>query len=142
MTHSTPDAMTYSVTIYDETLPGERTASRRLDLLSSTLTLREMIRRRVYEEVQEYHAAPPAAVFHGLVTPTPTEAALNGPKPEHAPKRRIDWEAQYEKALAAFERNGFFVLVGDRQVESLDEEIQLKLDTEVSFVKLVALVGG
>ena len=133
--------MPYTVTLYDETLPGERTASRQLSLLSSTLTLRELIRRRVYEEVQEYHAAPPAAVFRGLVTPLPTEAALNGPKPD-APKRRIDWEAQYEKALTAFERNGFFVLVGDRQVESLDEEIHLKIDTEVSFVKLVALVGG
>ena len=134
--------MTTSVLIYDETLPGERTASRRLDLLTSTITLRELIRRRVYEEVQEYHAAPPSAVFTGLVTPSPVEAALNGPKPEHAPKRRLDWEAQYEKALSAFARNGFFVLVGDRQVESLDEEIHLKVDTEVSFVKLVALVGG
>ncbi len=134
--------MTHSITIYDETLPGERTASRRLDLLSSTITLRELIRRRVYEEVQEYHAAPPSAVFRGLVTPSPVEAALNGPKLEQAVKRRLDWEAQYEKALAAFARNGFFVLVGDRQVESLDEEIHLKVDTEVSFVKLVALVGG
>ena len=138
----TQSVTTTSITIYDETLPGERTASRRLDLLSSTITLRELIRRRVYEEVQEYHAAPPSAVFRGLVTPSPTEAALNGPKPEHAPKRRLDWEAQYEKALSAFARNGFFVLVGDRQVESLDEEIHLKVDTEVSFVKLVALVGG
>ena len=133
--------MTHTITIYDETLPGERTASLRLDLLTSTITLRELIRRRVYEEVQDYHAAPDAAVFRGLVTPTPVEAALNGVKPAPA-KRRIDWEAQYEKALAAFARNGFFVLVGDRQVESLDEEIQLKVDTEVSFVKLVALVGG
>ncbi len=138
----TLSAMTTSITIYDETLPGERTASRRLDLLSSTITLRELIRRRVYEEVQEYHAAPPSAVFRGLVTPSPMEAALNGPKPEHPVKRRLDWEAQYEKALSAFAGNGFFVLVGDRQVESLDEEIQLKVDTEVSFVKLVALVGG
>ena len=130
-----------TVTLYDETLPGERTASLRLDLLSSTITLRELIRRRVYEEVLDYHAAPPTAVFRGLVTPTPVEAALNGVKPPST-KRRIDWEAQYEKALSAFARNGFFVLVGDRQVESLDEEIHLKVDTEVSFVKLVALVGG
>ncbi|MGI4788142.1 MAG: hypothetical protein ACRYFS_04760 [Janthinobacterium lividum] len=134
--------MALTVTIYDETLPGERTHSLRLEVLTSTITLRELIRRRVYEEVQEYHAAPPSAVFHGLVTPSPVEVALNGPKPEHFTKRHIDWEAQYEKALSAFARNGFFVLVGDRQVGSLDEEITLKVDTEVSFVKLVALVGG
>jgi len=135
--------MAICVTIFDETVSGERTPTLRLDLLSSTITLRELIRRRVYEEVQEYHAAPPSAMFRGLVTPTAVEAALNGPKPPHpAVKRRMDWEAQYERALQAFARNGFFVLVGDRQVEDLDEELELKVDTEVSFVKLVALVGG
>ena len=134
--------MAFCVTIFDETLSGERTASLRLDLLSSTITARELIRRRVYEEVQEYHAAPPSAVFRGLVTPTAAEAALNATKPTHAIKRRVDWEAQYERALSAFARNGFFVLVGDRQVESLDEPLELKVDTEVSFVKLVALMGG
>ena len=131
-----------SVLLYDETLGGERTASLRLDLLTSTVTVRELIRRRVYEGVQQYHAAPPDAVFRGLVTPTAAETALNGEKPAPKAKRRIDWEAQFEKAVQAFERNGFFVLVGDRQVEDLDAPVTLKLDTEVSFVKLVALVGG
>ena len=135
--------MAITLTIFDETLPGERTVSLRLNLLTATITLRELIRRRVYEEVQEYHAAPPTAVFRGLVTPTPVEAALNGPKPVSSPvKRRIDWEAQCERAWEAFDRNGFFVLVGDRQIESLDEDLELKVHTEVSFVKLVALVGG
>lgn len=135
--------MAICVTIFDETLSGSRTPSLRLDLLSSTITLRELIRRRVYEEVQEYHAAPPSAPFRGLVTPTATETALNGRKPiSHPIKRHVDWEAQYERALQAFARNGFFVLVGERQVEDLDEALELKVDTEVSFVKLVPLVGG
>lgn len=134
--------MAICVTIFDETLSGARTPSLRLDLLTSTITLRELIRRRIYEEVQEYHAAPPSVVFRGLVTPTETETALNGSKPPHAVKRRVDWEAQYERALQAFARNGFFILVGDRQMEDLDEALELKVDTEVSFVKLVALVGG
>ena len=131
-----------SVLLYDETLGGERTASLRLDLLTATVTVRELIRRRVYEEVQQFHAAPPDTIFRGLVTPTATETALNGQKPTHAAKRRVDWEAQYEKAVQAFERNGFFVLVGDRQVEDLDAPVTLNVDTEVSFVKLVPLVGG
>ena len=81
-------------------------------------------------------------MFRGLVTPSPAERLLNGEKDKTKSRRRIDWEAQYERALAAFARNGFFVLVGDRQVEDLDEEIELKVHTEVSFVKLVPLVGG
>ena len=32
--------------------------------------------------------------------------------------------------------------VGDRQAATLDEEFEVKVDTEVSFVKLVRLVGG
>ncbi len=132
-----------SVLFYDETLGGERIACLRLDLLTSTVTVRELIRRRVYEEVQQYHAAPPAVPFRGLVTPSALETALNGPKPpRETVKRRVDWEAQYEKAVQAFERNGFFVLVGDRQVTDLDAPVELKVDTDVSFVKLVALVGG
>ena len=45
-------------------------------------------------------------------------------------------------AETAFSRNGFVVLVGDRQIEELDEEVDLRRDTEVTFLKLVALVGG
>ena len=133
---------TTTITLYDETLPGERTPALSLSLLSSRITLRELIRRRIYEEVQQYHVAPPETLFRGLVTPSPAERLLNGEKAETKPRRRLDWEAQYERALAAFARNGFFVLVGDRQVEDLDEEIELKVHTEVSFVKLVPLVGG
>jgi hypothetical protein len=48
----------------------------------------------------------------------------------------------FKRALEAFDRNGFFVLVGNRQAESLNESFEVKVETEVSFVKLVPLVGG
>lgn len=131
-----------TITLYDETLSGERTPALRLSLLTSRMTLRELIRRRIYEEVQEHNAAPAAHPFRGLVTPTDAERALNGDKDTPPTKKRVDWEAQYARALDAFRRNGFFVLVGDRQMEDLDDEIELKLDTVISFVKLVPLVGG
>ena len=78
--------------------------------------------------------------FRGLVEPTNAEKVLNGYKLKA--KRKIDWQEQYQKALEAFERNGFFVLVGNRQAESLDQQFEVKVDTEVSFVKLMPLVGG
>ena len=55
---------------------------------------------------------------------------------------RIDWEQQADAALTAFGRNGFFVLVGDRQVEDLDEELTLDDASRVVFIRLVQLVGG
>jgi hypothetical protein len=131
--------MSVVVTISDQSLSGERTGSLKLSLLTSNITLRELIRRRVYEEVQEYNAAMPE-YFKGLVEPTEAERVLNGYRIRKG--RKIDWEEQFKKAVTAFEQNGFFVLVDDRQAADLDEEITLKIDTDIAFVKLVPLVGG
>ena len=56
--------------------------------------------------------------------------------------RRLDWQAQAEAALDAFMHNGFFVFVGDRQIDDLDEQLTLADTDVVSFVRLVPLVGG
>ena len=45
-------------------------------------------------------------------------------------------------AVEAFSRNGFVVLVDDRQVESLDAVLDVSRRTEITFLKLVPLVGG
>lgn len=128
-----------TVTFVDETTSGERRDSFGLEIAEERLTLGELIRRRVFQEVAEYHAAGPE-VFRGLVQPTATEQALNGDR-SRTP-RRVDPERQYALARKAFGRNGFLVLVGDRQIEDLDEEIDLPMGTEVVFLKLVPLVGG
>jgi len=47
-----------------------------------------------------------------------------------------------EGGQVRFERNGFFVLVGDRQVTNLDDPVSLTGNPEISFVKLTPLVGG
>ena len=57
-------------------------------------------------------------------------------------QRKIDWEEQYKRALKGFQANGFILLVDDRQLDDLDEEIELRYDTKVSFLRLVPLVGG
>jgi hypothetical protein len=56
--------------------------------------------------------------------------------------RRVDWEQQADKALAAFGRNGFFVLVAGQQVTDPDEALDLAPDTDIRFIRLVQLVGG
>ncbi|MBW3622639.1 MAG: hypothetical protein KY468_04435 [Armatimonadetes bacterium] len=131
--------MSATIRIYDETAAGDRTNALTLDFLTARISVRELIRRRVYEEVQEYNASTPE-VFRGLVQPTDAERVLNGYKLRE--RRRIGWEQQYARAVEAFERNGFFILVDDRQAESLEEEIDLKISSEVSFIKLTPLVGG
>lgn len=131
--------MPATLTVHDETASGQKTNTFTLDCLTERMTVRELIRARIYQEVQDYNQKQPE-YFRGLVEPTNAERVLNGYKLKA--KRKIDWQEQYHRALDAFGRNGFFVLVGDKQAESLDQEFEVKVDTEVSFVKLVPLVGG
>jgi hypothetical protein len=131
--------MPATLTIHDETTSGRKTNTFTLDCLTEYLTVRELIRARIYQEVQDYNLKEPE-YFRGLVEPTNAEKVLNGYRLRA--KRKIDWQEQYQKALEAFERNGFFILVGNRQAESLDQQFEVRVDTEVSFVKLVPLVGG
>jgi hypothetical protein len=127
------------LTVHDETTSGQKTNIFNLDCLTEKMTVRELIRARIYQEVQDYNQKQPE-YFRGLVQPTEAERVLNGYKLRA--RRRIDWQEQYQRALEAFGRNGFFVLVGNKQAESLDQEFEVKVDTEVSFVRLVPLVGG
>lgn len=128
--------------IRDETATGQSVHTFSLEFESESITVRELIRERVYQEVSEYNfrSRREESVFRGLVQPTDAERALNGFK---VPKGRdIDWEAQFRQAIDAFGRNGFFILVDDRQAEALEETIVIRPSTQVSFVKLTPLVGG
>src|SRR2546426_679343 len=90
---------------------GQKTNTFTLDCLPERMTVRELIRARIYKEVQDYNQREPE-YFRGLVEPSAAERVLNGFKLKA--KRKIDWEEQYKRALEAFDRNGFFVLVGNR----------------------------
>jgi hypothetical protein len=100
------------VTFVDETTSGPAGESWGLEIAEERLSARELIRRRVFQEV--------------------AERSPRGPDPER----------QCELAFDAFGRNGFLLLVADRQVEDLDDEVDLPAGTEVVFLKLVPLVGG
>ncbi len=134
--------MLITITVQDRTTAGDRTSELTLEFLSERVTVRELIRSRVYQEVTEYNARQ---VMSGtgpnvrLVQLTEAEQTLNG---ERKRDTRRDWQAEYEKALTSFERNGFLLLAGKRQLVDLDEEIDLRHDTEVVFLKLVPLIGG
>ena len=127
------------VTIADETTSGQRGDTWMLEIAEERLALREVIRRRVFKEVAEYNARQPA-VFRSLVQPAGAELTPNGYTLRE--QRHVDAEAQYLLAVQAFGRNGFVVLVNDRQVEDLDAEVDLPAGPEVAFLKLVPLVGG
>ena len=133
--------MPTTLTIYDETTAGDRGDAIELSFPTEQITVRELIRERVYQEVQDHNLnLTQQPVFKGLVQPTDAEQTLNGYKLKKP--RQIDWKPQFDKALEGFEKNQVLVLVNDHQAESLDETIEITRGTEVSFVKLMPLVGG
>src|SRR5262245_2387249 len=136
--------MSITLTIRDETASGKVYSETPLVFPAERITVRELIRERVYQEVQDFNREQGEQVFRGLVQPTDTERALNGQRPEYRlnKHRTIDWKDQFEKALVAFEANGFFILIDQSQAESLDQEFNIRPSTEVSFVRLTMLVGG
>jgi len=45
-------------------------------------------------------------------------------------------------AIEGFFTNAYFVIIDDRQAETLDEKFVVGPQTKVSFIKLTPLVGG
>lgn len=131
--------MANRLNIHDTNTLGDDGPVLVLDFLTEQITVRELIRSRVYQEVKDFNTQQPE-FFKGLVQPTETEQTLNGYRLRKP--RQIDWEAQFEKALTAFQSNGFIILVDDEQVTELEEEITIVPDTSVAFMKLIPLVGG
>ena len=133
--------MPATLTVYDESTTGNRDNPIVLEFLTEHITVRELIRQRVYQEVQDYNLnVAKQPVFRGLVQPTDAEQTLNGYKLKT--NRQIDWQRQFDKAVEGFQANRILVLINDRQAESLEEKVTITPETEVSFLKLVLLVGG
>ena len=129
--------MPLTLSIVDETTAGERQSAGAFQFDAVTLTLRELIRVRVQQEVKRFNETE-SEVFRGLVQPDPSERILNGVRERPV----LDWEKQYNKAIAAFKGNGFIVLLDERQITDLDETLHLTPQSQLTFLKLVPLMGG
>ena len=130
--------MTATLTIRDESSSGQTLHEFALEV-PERITVRELIRSRVYQEVKDFNVRQPER-FQGLVQPSDAERAVNGCGLRK--RRQINWKAQYERALTAFRSGQILVLLDDRQLESLDEQIVVTPTSRISFLRLTLLVGG
>jgi len=128
-----------TITIKDETFSGKVLQEIDLEFPTDIVTVQDIITGRVTREVENYNSKLPA-YFNGLIEPSDAEKTLNGYKLK--PKKIIDAEKQVYVALDAFQRNVFFVLIDNLQSESLEQMVELKKSTAISFIKLTPLVGG
>ncbi len=122
--------------VTDETATGNILHKISLDFEKEYISVKELIEARIRQEIKRY-ANDVVSYKKGLVLPAGLEKRLNKKK---APA--IDMEKQLYVALEAFQKNGFFILIDDEQVESLDEMFLVDESTQVSFIKLTPLVGG
>jgi hypothetical protein len=129
--------MSIAVKIVDQTLGVHPPLTRELRLVSERTTVRELIKRRIDEEVAALNAG--REDLRPLVIPTEQESRLNKAKPAG---RTVDAGKQLAAAVEAFERTRIVVIVDGKQVKELDQPITVSSDSEIRFLKLVPLVGG
>ena len=118
--------------------PGASSVVNEWEFDRPRITLRELIRQRVTREVERFNRERPE-VYQGLVQPEESERLLNGYRVKTL--RALDAERQFARAIDGFYDNSFVVIYGGRQVESLDEEIDLAVGG-LEFIRLVPLTGG
>jgi len=122
--------------ITDETTTGDILQKIQLEFEAEYISVQELIEARIREEISRYNKNV-EGYKRGLVLPTNLEQRLNKFK-----RPKIDVEKQLYVALEAFQKNGFFILVDDEQVETLEQKVLVNETTTVSFIKLTPLVGG
>jgi hypothetical protein len=131
--------MPTTLVVRDQSTGGKTTNELSLEFLTERIDVRELIRSRVYQEVQDFNRDQ-RSEFRGLVQPTDAEQTLNGFRLRSP--RQINWKEQFDKAVEAFEAGRILILVDEKQVSSLDEEIELRAGTDVAFLRLMPLAGG
>jgi hypothetical protein len=121
-----------------------------LKLVSERISPREIIQRRVEAEVEAFnnrklaHAAGHRRSRSFLidVEATSPEAVLNAPL---APGRKpvlAHVEREAARAFQAFEKQSFIMLLDDKQIEGLDDEVTVRSESQIVFLYLTPLKGG
>lgn len=108
-----------------ETVPKSEPIEGSIAISQSKITVHELIEKYVTSNV--------GFVEPLLVRPIEEELALN---------MQSQTERNIAHAITAFRNNGFILLVDDRQVNDLDEEVELNRQSVVTFLRLTPLVGG
>ena len=124
-----------------------------IELVDERLTARELIIRAVEEQIRDLtlirkldnERAFEILARQYLSEEDVTDQAADGAI-RYAPKFQgppdVSTHREVNRALSAFEAGRIIVMVDGRQVERLDEVLTLGLTSKVTFIRLVALVGG
>lgn len=129
---------------------GDRRPALELRLVSERITARDLIRRRIADEVETVNRkradyAAGHARSRSFLIPLGEDAPevrLNTPSARPARLRLFDEQAEYDRAIVAFEQRRFILLFDECQVDGLDDAIAVTPESEAVFLYLTPLVGG
>jgi hypothetical protein len=112
---------------------------------SGSFTLRDLISLIVVKEVEAFKQRQEARKLDQIFTAEQIqEGAVRGKiTPEERDLQQVvDESASVTTSLQAFEDWLYFVFIDDVQQETLDQTVYIGKDSQVLFVRLVALAGG
>ncbi len=126
----------------------------RLDILHEEISVAELIRRTVEEQIRELQVARKLNVAQTqqvldkqyLTQEEVAEQAETGTirlAPATSPQEaRVSTTAEVRKAWRAFEKQAYLVIVDGRRVTTLNEIVVFQPGSAVTFVRLMPLIGG
>lgn len=139
--------MGISIQIIDEYFGKSKTPVFEINFPAETVTVRELITRRVEEEVAQVNAQKfkkkknlQERMFLAGITNRAPETLLNADKPKR--HKMIDPVQAVDTAVKAFMAGRYFLLINDKQIEDIDKAIELTPETQAVFLRLTPLVGG
>ena len=109
------------------------------------LKLRDLITRVVIEEVEAFHKRLQERRLAFILSSKEIEQGRIKGKIDSGERdlqQQVDPESAVGTALQAFEDGLYYVFVDDVQKTELDQELYLKSESKITFIRLVALAGG
>lgn len=115
------------------------------DLGSEPMDLRVLLEHIVRQEVAAFRERQEKRAL--LEVLTPEEIAERVARGRIVPggqdlRQEVDEDAAVEAALQAFQDGIYLVILDGRELRGLDEEITLRPDSAVTFLRLTLLAGG
>ena len=109
------------------------------------LTLRQLIICIVQAEVEAFKARQEAQKLQQVLSAAQVDLGIGQGKVTMGDRdfeQAVDLEAAIDNAILGFIDGLYYVFLDDVQEEDLDAEVTLQPDSQLTFLRLVALVGG
>jgi hypothetical protein len=116
-----------------------------LSIPAGTLTLQELLTQIVRSEVAEFHTRQNQRRLTRILSAAQIDLGITKGKIESGGSdldQNVDIEGAVQAALQAFKDGFYLVFINDQQQEDLADLIDVGINSEMLFLRLVPLVGG